>query len=77
MKSNPVEQGRRVRMTVVVLIRLALAVLVILMCSWAMAIAWAAGTQADEAELVKGPAFIHEVSTERMLNVELRTGVAR
>ena len=64
-------------MTVVVLIRLALAVLVILMCSWAMAIAWAAGTQADEAGLVKGPTFIREVPTGRMLNVELRAGGAR
>ena len=64
-------------MTVVVLIRLALAVLVILMCSWAMAIAWAAGIQADEGGLVKGATFIHEVPVGEMLNVELRTGVAR
>jgi hypothetical protein len=64
MESGGIGHERRARMTVLLLVRLAVAVLVILMCSWAMAIAWAAGTRGDADGLLKGPMFTLETPVQ-------------
>jgi hypothetical protein len=61
-------------MTVLLLIRLAVAVLVILMCSWAMAVAWAAGGQGTAVRSVQSPTIVPEMSIGRMPDVALGTG---
>jgi hypothetical protein len=63
-------------MTVLLLVRLAVAVLVILMCSWAMAIAWAAGTRGDAEGLVKGPTCTLEMPIEGKLDFDWGTVAA-
>ncbi len=57
-------QGRSRRMTILLLVRLGAAVIAILMCSWAMAIAWAAGTQGDADGLVTAPTSCIEMPVE-------------
>ena len=75
-QSKKFRDERRARMTVLLLVRLAAAVLVILMCSWAMAIAWAAGTRGDGDGLVKGPMFTPETPVQRMPELALETSKA-
>jgi len=70
MQGGGIGEGRRARMTVLLLVRLAVAVLAILMCSWAMAIAWAAGTRGDADGLAKGPTFTLETPVQSMPEFE-------
>ena len=76
MQSGGIGHQRRARMTVLLLLRLAVAVLAILMCSWAMAIAWAAGTRGDADGLAEGPTFTLATPVQGMPEFCLEKGKA-
>ena len=61
-------------MTILLLVRLGAAVIAILMCSWAMAIAWAAGTQGDADGLVTGATSPIEMPIKCMIHFDRGTG---
>ena len=76
-ESGAIGHERRARTTVLLLVRLAVAVLVILMCSWAMAIAWAAGTQRDADGLGDDPIFSSEVPVQWLPEFSSEIGKTR
>ena len=69
-------QEKRARTTVLLLVRLAVAVIVILMCSWAMAIAWAAESKEDGVDFVAGPMITLEMSVQGVLDCSVGAGAA-